>query len=218
MSSNTRCSGLSRQRGYSTSLVWPARSPDLNPIENVWDALGRQVAGRNYPPANKNTLIRALTEEWDKLPQQLLDNVVQNLNRQWKTDEGILAQQSVNDLSQPRLLQKHALKKRLRAVGSLVVRASDPRPEGLGSMPDATKDHPSTRSTCSLNQWVCSLVGLFTSAGTGEYFPPLQFHTEIVEVVSPSIDPSGNLAELNRSVTCMVLKDNDRRTSSPMTR
>ncbi|GFX80765.1 transposable element Tcb2 transposase [Trichonephila clavipes] len=62
-------------------LVWPACSPDLNPIENVWDALGRQVAGRNYPPTNKNTLIRALTEEWDKLPQQLLDNVVQSMVR-----------------------------------------------------------------------------------------------------------------------------------------
>ncbi|GFW53401.1 transposable element Tc3 transposase [Trichonephila clavipes] len=62
-------------------LVWPARSPDLNPIENVWGALGRQVAGRNYPPTNKNTLIRALTEEWDKLPQQLLDNVVQSMVR-----------------------------------------------------------------------------------------------------------------------------------------
>ncbi|GFY06730.1 transposable element Tcb2 transposase [Trichonephila clavipes] len=62
-------------------LVWPARSPDLHPIENVWDALGRQVAGRNYPPTNKNTLIRALTEEWDKLPQQLLDNVVQSMVR-----------------------------------------------------------------------------------------------------------------------------------------
>ncbi|GFV22865.1 transposable element Tcb2 transposase [Trichonephila clavipes] len=62
-------------------LVWPARSPDLNPIENVWDDLGRQVAGRNYPPTNKNTLIRALTEEWDKLPQQLLDNVVQSMVR-----------------------------------------------------------------------------------------------------------------------------------------
>ncbi|GFY12122.1 transposable element Tc1 transposase [Trichonephila clavipes] len=49
-------------------LVWPACSPDLNPIENVKDALGRQVAGRNYPPTNKNTLIRALTDEWDKLP------------------------------------------------------------------------------------------------------------------------------------------------------
>ncbi|GFT80841.1 transposable element Tcb2 transposase [Trichonephila clavipes] len=62
-------------------LVWPVRSPDLKPIENVWDALGRQVSGRNYPPTNKNTLIRALTEEWDKLPQQLLDNVVQSMVR-----------------------------------------------------------------------------------------------------------------------------------------
>ncbi|GFT95982.1 hypothetical protein TNCV_312841 [Trichonephila clavipes] len=60
------------------------------------------------------------------------------------------------------------------AVGSLVVRASDSRSEGLGSRPDATKQY--TRSTCSLNQWVRSLVvGLITSAGTGEYFPPLQF-------------------------------------------
>ncbi|GFT96030.1 hypothetical protein TNCV_313151 [Trichonephila clavipes] len=59
----------------------PTRSPDLNPIENVWDALGRQVAGRNYPSTNKNTLIRALTEEWDKLPQQLLDNVGQSMVR-----------------------------------------------------------------------------------------------------------------------------------------
>ncbi|GFV91223.1 transposable element Tcb1 transposase [Trichonephila clavipes] len=62
-------------------LVWPARSPDLNPIENVWDALGRKVAGRNYPPTNKNTVIRALTEEWDKLPQQLLGNVLQSMVR-----------------------------------------------------------------------------------------------------------------------------------------
>ncbi|GFV27291.1 hypothetical protein TNCV_2737601 [Trichonephila clavipes] len=37
--------------------------------------MGRQVAGQNYTPTNKNPLIRALTEEWDKLPQQLLDTV-----------------------------------------------------------------------------------------------------------------------------------------------
>ncbi|GFV58018.1 hypothetical protein TNCV_2573141 [Trichonephila clavipes] len=44
-------------------------------------------------------------------------------------------------------------------------------------------------------------------------------HAEIVEVeievVSPSIVPSGNFAELNGTVTCMVLKANDRRTSCP---
>ncbi|GFW43982.1 transposable element Tc1 transposase [Trichonephila clavipes] len=62
-------------------LVWPARSPDPNPIENVWDALRRQVADLNYLPTNKNTLICALTEEWDKLPKKLLDNVVQSMVR-----------------------------------------------------------------------------------------------------------------------------------------
>ncbi|GFV65873.1 transposon Ty3-G Gag-Pol polyprotein [Trichonephila clavipes] len=45
-------------------------------VQDCLDSEG-QVAGRNYPPTNKNTLIRALTEEWDKLPQELLDNVVQ---------------------------------------------------------------------------------------------------------------------------------------------
>ncbi|GFV29374.1 hypothetical protein TNCV_437931 [Trichonephila clavipes] len=76
MSSNTRCSGLSNSEGIQR-LVWPARSPDLNPLKMCGMLWGRQVAGRNYPPTNKNTLIRALTEEWDKLPQRLLDNVVQ---------------------------------------------------------------------------------------------------------------------------------------------
>ncbi|GFX00834.1 hypothetical protein TNCV_4578011 [Trichonephila clavipes] len=51
------------------------------------------------------------------------------------------------------------------------------------------------------------------------YVNELSLHEEIVEVeievVSPSIDPSGNFAELNRNVTCMVLKPNDRRTSCP---
>ncbi|GFU44884.1 hypothetical protein TNCV_4234201 [Trichonephila clavipes] len=68
-------------------------------------------------------------------------------------------------------------------------------------------------------QWVRSLVGLITSAGTGEYFLPFSFHAEIVEVeievVSPSIVHSGNFTELNRTVTCKVLKANDRRTSCP---
>ncbi|GFU66120.1 hypothetical protein TNCV_2857931 [Trichonephila clavipes] len=46
-------------------------------------------------------------------------------------------------------------------VSSLVVRASDFRPEDLGSMADATKYPPSTqRNTCSLNQWIRKSCGL----------------------------------------------------------
>ncbi|GFX50486.1 hypothetical protein TNCV_2421241 [Trichonephila clavipes] len=31
-------------------MEWPACSQNMNPIENVWDALGRRVGGRQPPP------------------------------------------------------------------------------------------------------------------------------------------------------------------------
>ncbi|GFX29556.1 uncharacterized protein TNCV_4776281 [Trichonephila clavipes] len=61
------------------------------------------------------------------------------------------------------------------AVGSLVVRASDSRPECLGSMPDATKYPSNAHSEKVL--WAESRV-----QGIGEYFPSIQFHGKIVEV------------------------------------
>ncbi|GFU59484.1 transposable element Tcb1 transposase [Trichonephila clavipes] len=35
-------------------MEWPACSPDMNPIEHVWDALGRRVAGRQPPKLSKD--------------------------------------------------------------------------------------------------------------------------------------------------------------------
>ncbi|GFW03208.1 transposable element Tcb2 transposase [Trichonephila clavipes] len=46
-------------------MEWPVCSPDMNPIEHVWDALGRRVAGRQPPPQTLQELERALLEEWE---------------------------------------------------------------------------------------------------------------------------------------------------------
>ncbi|GFU35252.1 SCAN domain-containing protein 3 [Trichonephila clavipes] len=44
-------------------MEWPACSPDMNPIEHVWDALGRRVAGHQPHPQTLQELEKALLEE-----------------------------------------------------------------------------------------------------------------------------------------------------------
>jgi hypothetical protein len=40
------------QRGAVTSVPWLAMSPDLNPIEHIWDMLGRRMQAREPPVQN----------------------------------------------------------------------------------------------------------------------------------------------------------------------
>ncbi|UYV61469.1 hypothetical protein LAZ67_1004962, partial [Cordylochernes scorpioides] len=48
-------------------MNWPARSPDLNPIEHVWDNLGRRISSLQLPPRNTHELETALTQERQRL-------------------------------------------------------------------------------------------------------------------------------------------------------
>uniref|UniRef100_A0AAQ5ZQC9 Tc1-like transposase DDE domain-containing protein n=1 Tax=Amphiprion ocellaris TaxID=80972 RepID=A0AAQ5ZQC9_AMPOC len=43
--------------------LWPALSPDLNPIENLWDQLSCHIEARKSVPQNLNDLSTALQEE-----------------------------------------------------------------------------------------------------------------------------------------------------------
>ncbi|GFT19213.1 transposable element Tcb2 transposase [Trichonephila clavipes] len=66
-------------------MDWPARPPDLNPIEHVWDFLGRRLAARTLPPVTIRELRLALQDEWGAMPQQLIDTLILSMGRRCKT-------------------------------------------------------------------------------------------------------------------------------------
>ena len=46
-------------------LAWPAQSPDLNPIEHLWEEVDRRVRGENY--SKEGDLMAAIEREWMKI-------------------------------------------------------------------------------------------------------------------------------------------------------
>jgi hypothetical protein len=47
-----------------------SHSPDFNPIEHIWDMLGRRIHAREPPVQNIRQLEAALHREWQQLSQQ----------------------------------------------------------------------------------------------------------------------------------------------------
>ncbi|GFW26758.1 transposable element Tcb1 transposase [Trichonephila clavipes] len=60
-------------------MAWPAYSPNLNPIENIWDALGRAVPSRFPTPATLIALETALQEEWRLLNSAVVDHLIESM-------------------------------------------------------------------------------------------------------------------------------------------
>ncbi len=50
-----------------TVLDWPANSPDLNPIENLWGIVKRKM--RDTKPNNADDLKATVKETWASVPQ-----------------------------------------------------------------------------------------------------------------------------------------------------
>ena len=64
-----------------TSVPWPAMSPDLNPIEHIWDMLGRCIHAREPPVQNIRQLEAALHREWQQLSQQDIRRLTGGMRR-----------------------------------------------------------------------------------------------------------------------------------------
>ncbi|GBM95886.1 hypothetical protein AVEN_211258-1, partial [Araneus ventricosus] len=65
-------------------MDWPARSPDLNPIEHVWDTLGRAIANHNPRPRTIQEMKTALPNDWDQLPQEIINCLISSMKSRCK--------------------------------------------------------------------------------------------------------------------------------------
>ena len=58
--------------GWNVLEDWPAYSPDLNPIENVWAVVNRRVS--EYRVETEEELKDAVQKVWKAFPQREIDN------------------------------------------------------------------------------------------------------------------------------------------------
>ena len=62
---------------YVPKKEWPPNSPDLNPIGHVWSILKDRVGQRS--PKTKQDLCQFAFEEWEKIPQEFIQNCISTL-------------------------------------------------------------------------------------------------------------------------------------------
>ena len=75
---NTHSSGMVQRylaNKKVTVMKWPAQSPELNPIENLWPQLNRITMERK--PTNEEELFEVLKRGWESLSIEYLHGLIE---------------------------------------------------------------------------------------------------------------------------------------------
>lgn len=62
-------------------LPWPANSPDLSPIEHLWDEMERRIRRQPKQPASRAEFHEALLQAWDEIPQTFIARLISSMKR-----------------------------------------------------------------------------------------------------------------------------------------
>ena len=69
-------------QGHQIHLLnWPGNSPDLNPIEHIWELVKRRLAKKYRMLSKQANLHQAWLDEWDLLSKQDINQAI--LNQRW---------------------------------------------------------------------------------------------------------------------------------------
>ena len=66
-------------------LPCPSKSPDLNPIEHLWDELDKRVCQHQPSPQSLDQLGQALQDEWQRIPQIPTQHLIRSASKRCRT-------------------------------------------------------------------------------------------------------------------------------------
>jgi len=67
-----------------TLLTRPPQSPDLNPIEHLWDVVEREILIMDVQPKNLQQLCDAFMSIWTKISEECFQHLVESMPRRIK--------------------------------------------------------------------------------------------------------------------------------------
>ncbi len=67
-----------------TLLKWPPQSPDLNPIEHLWDVVEREIHIMDVQTTNLQQLCDAIMSIWTKISEECFQHLVESMPRRIK--------------------------------------------------------------------------------------------------------------------------------------
>lgn len=65
-------------------LPWPPQSPDLNPIEHLWDVLKRRLNAYANPPAGILELWERIDSQWESISRETCMRLIESMPRRIK--------------------------------------------------------------------------------------------------------------------------------------